>query len=446
MRSRLLPAAVLAAVGSLAAAVLALAGAPAGPVAAVAVASGAVSAGLAFLLAGRSSDAIVIAETAAAIASGDLSARVPAALKSDNNGTRAAFNEMAESLESLVASAATEKNRLLAALNSSTDAVVAVDREGRVVFANTAARRLFQRGDAELVGNPFVWMLPDQQIVEALRASREEGRRETRTVERPGKQYYQASTTPIVDGGDWAALAAFHDITEVRRVEQVRRDFVANVSHELRTPLAALKAVIETLESGALEEPEAAEEFLRRADGEIDRLVQMVEELLELSRIESGEMPLAVQPVDMAAVLEGAVVRLRPQAERRRLRLDLDIAEALPAVEGDAAHLERVVVNLLHNALKFTPDGGRIRVSAVASDDGLAVQVEDNGAGILPEDLPRIFERFYKADRARGGGGTGLGLAVARHTIEAHGGRITVESRPEEGSRFTFVLPLATTA
>jgi two-component system phosphate regulon sensor histidine kinase PhoR len=135
------------------------------------------------------------------------------------------------------------------------------------------------------------------------------------------------------------------------------------------------------------------------------------------------------------------VARLRPQAERLGLKLELEVADQLPSVEGDREQLERVVVNLVHNALKFTPDGGTIRVSAEVTDAGLAVHVKDNGAGILPEDLPRIFERFYKADRARGGGGTGLGLAVARHTIEAHGGRITVESRPEEGSQFTFVLP-----
>jgi two-component system phosphate regulon sensor histidine kinase PhoR len=216
---------------------------------------------------------------------------------------------------------------------------------------------------------------------------------------------------------------------------------VANVSHELRTPLAALKSVIETLQSAALEDREVAEEFLDRADSEIDRLVQMVEELLELSRIESGEMPWTPKPIDIRTLLANAVARLEPQAQKQGLEIKLQVDQPLPTIQGDAEQLERVVVNLLHNALKFTPHGGVIRVSAESTDAGLAVHVQDNGAGILPEDLPRIFERFYKADRARGGGGTGLGLAVARHTIEAHGGRIFVESRPEEGSRFTFVLP-----
>jgi two-component system phosphate regulon sensor histidine kinase PhoR len=432
--------AAVAAGCSLVAGVLAVLGAPTALVVAVAIAASAVSAALAGALLGRVRGDQAVVSAAGAIASGDLSARVSAGTRASDSLV-SAFNDMAARLEALVESAGTEKNRLLAALNSSTDAVVAVDRDARIVFANSAAHQLFRRGGASLVGNPFVWLLPDQQVVEALRASREEGRRETRIVERPGKQYYQTITTPIVAGGDWAALAVFHDITEVKRVEQVRRDFVANVSHELRTPLAALKAVIETLHSAALEDKAIAEEFLDRADGEIDRLVQMVEELLELSRIESGEMTIALKSVDIQEVLANSVARLQPQAEKAGLQVDLDVNGPLPSVEGDAQQLERVVVNLVHNALKFTPAGGKIRVSAARTEDGLTVEVEDNGAGILPEDVPRVFERFFKADRARGGSGTGLGLAVARHTIEAHGGHISVASRPEEGSKFTIVLP-----
>jgi two-component system phosphate regulon sensor histidine kinase PhoR len=374
-----------------------------------------------------------VAEAAGALAAGDMAARVSADSKAD--ALTSAIDGMAAALQERMESAATEKNRLLAALNSSTDAVVAVDTNSRIVFANSAAHQVFGRSGESPVGDPFVWLIADQQIVEALRSTREEGRREARIVERPGKHFYQAITTPIVAGGDWAALAVFHDITEVKRVEQVRRDFVANVSHELRTPLAALKSVVETLQSGALDDREASLAFLEQADGEIDRLVQMVEELLQLSRIESGEVPLAAKPVEMGAILGLAVGRLQPQAEKRGLQLELDL-------EDDAEQLERVVVNLVHNALKFTPEGGEVRVSAEQCDSGLAVHVQDNGAGILPSDLPRIFERFYKADRSRGSGGTGLGLAVAKHTIEAHGGEMTVESTPEKGSRFTFVLPL----
>jgi two-component system phosphate regulon sensor histidine kinase PhoR len=252
------------------------------------------------------------------------------------------------------------------------------------------------------------------------------------------------STAPIVGGGEWVALVVFHDITEARRLEQTRRDFVANVSHELRTPLASIKSVIETLQSGALNEEAVAQDFLSRADAEVDRMVQIVEELLELSRLESGQVPLAKEPVDMGSVLSRAVERLRPQAEKKGLSLTLEQAPDLPPVIGDADRLERVALNLIHNAIKFTPDGGSVGVSATLAEAAIKVEVSDSGVGIATEDLPRIFERFYKADRARGsGGGTGLGLAVVKHIVEAHGGTVSVESREGHGSTFRFFLPTA---
>jgi two-component system phosphate regulon sensor histidine kinase PhoR len=384
-----------------------------------------------------------LARAARSIAAGNLSERVRPRPSGEVGDVADAFNQMAHSLEDLIAAASQERNRLLAALNSSIDAVLAVNAEGRITFANMAAERLFVRSQEELVGNPFVWVMPDEQVIEALRASREEGRREMRLIERPSRYYLQVITTPIVGGGEWAALVVFHDLTDVKRVEQVRRDFVANVSHELRTPLASIKSVIETLQSGALEDREAAQDFLSRADAEVDRLVQLVEELLELSRIESGEVPLARQPVEMAAVLPKAVERLRPQAEKQGLNLTLEVAPNLPSIIGDAERLERVAVNLIHNALKFTPAGGSVHVSAGLADGGVTVRVSDTGVGMAPEDLPRIFERFYKADRARGSGGTGLGLAVVKHTVEAHGGTVSAQSELGHGSTFSFSIPAA---
>jgi len=392
-----------------------------------------------------------LARAARSIASGNLGERVSPRPSGEVGKVADAFNQMAQTLQEMVEAASRERHRLTAALNSSIDAVVAVDPEGRVTFANAAAERLFTRSREELVGNPFAWILPNEQVIEALRSSREEGQQETRLIERPNRQYLQVITTPIVGGGDWAALVVFHDLTDVRRVEQVRQDFIANVSHELRTPLASIKSVVETLQAGALEDRQAAQEFLSRADAEVDRLVQLVEELLELSRMESGQAPLAQKPVDMGHVLSQAVERLRPQAEKRALSLTLEVASDLPPVVGDAERLERVVVNLIHNALKFTPAGGSIRVSAGLAGSAVAVKVSDTGIGVAPEDLPRIFERFYKADRARNqadvqpdrGGGTGLGLAVVKHTVEAHGGTVGVESDLGRGSTFSFSIPAA---
>jgi two-component system phosphate regulon sensor histidine kinase PhoR len=387
-----------------------------------------------------------LAKVARSIAGGNLSERVTPRPAGELGELSDAFNQMAASLEQLIASASQERNRLVAALNSSVDAVMAVDADGRVIFANDAAERLFSGSERGLLGNPFGWVMPDEQATQALRTSRENGSRETRLIERPDRRFLQVIVAPIVGGGEWTTLVVFHDLTDIRRVEKVRRDFVANVSHELRTPLASIKSVIETLQSGALDDRAAAQDFLSRADAEVDRLVQTVEELLELSRIESGRVPLARQPVKMGDVLAAAVARLRPQAEKEGLTLTLEVSPDLPLVIGDADRLEQAVVNLLHNAIKFTGGGGSIRVSAHREDAAVAVDVSDTGVGIAPEDLPRIFERFYKADRARARtspGGTGLGLAVVKHTVEAHGGTVSVQSEPGRGSTFSFSIPAA---
>ena len=382
-----------------------------------------------------------LVRAARAIASGDLGQRVSPRPSGEVGELADAFNQMAQSLGDLIAAASQERNRLMAALNSSIDAVVAVDAEARIAFANVAAERLFFRSQGELVGNPFAWVMPNDQVLDALTASREDGRRGALVIERPNRQYLQVITTPIIGGGEWGALVVFHDLTEVKRVERVRRDFVANVSHELRTPLASVKSVLETLQGGAIEDRRVAEDFLSRANAEVDRLAQMVEELLELSRIESGEVPLAQQPVDMGEILAEAVERVRPQADRQGLNLTCEVASDLPPIIGDTARLERAAANLLHNAIKFTSAGGAVEASAAFDGAAVTVKVHDTGVGIAPDDLPRVFERFYKADRSRGERGTGLGLAVVKHTVEAHGGTVSVDSEPGQGSTFSFSIP-----
>jgi two-component system phosphate regulon sensor histidine kinase PhoR len=374
-----------------------------------------------------------------AVAQGDLEHRVEPRPAAELGDLADAFNAMTRDLQALIAEASRERDRLRDALDSSVDAVLAVDPDGRIVFSNAAAERLFSRTRDELRLSPFAYVVPDQQIVEALRSTRQEGQQHAVVFGRPNHQYLQVITTPIATGGDWAALAVFHDVSDVKRTEQVRRDFIANVSHELRTPLASIKSVIETLEGGADER--SAAEFLARANQEIDRLVQLVQELLELSQIESGEVPIRREPVQLRDVLERAVERMRPTSRRQDVELTLDVPKGLPSVTGDADRLERVAVNLLHNALKFTPAGGSVDVRAAAEDGRVVVRVSDTGLGIAREDLPRVFERFYKVDRGRGSAGTGLGLAIVKHTVEAHGGLVVVESEHGAGSTFSFSLP-----
>jgi two-component system phosphate regulon sensor histidine kinase PhoR len=251
----------------------------------------------------------------------------------------------------------------------------------------------------------------------------------------------QAIVTPFRQVGARGYLVILQDLTRIRRLETVRRDFISNISHELRTPLAGLKALVDTLRGGAIKDPPAAKRFLKRMDSEVDSLTQLVQELLELSRVESGQAPLHIEATPAVQVIVPPSDRLRPQAERAGLDFAIILPPQLPLVMADAERMQMVVTNLIHNAVKFTPPGGKVAVTAESDGNEVVFSVSDTGVGIPTEDLPRIFERFYKADRARSGGGTGLGLAIAKHLVEGHGGRIWAESIEGQGSTFFFTLP-----
>jgi len=215
------------------------------------------------------------------------------------------------------------------------------------------------------------------------------------------------------------------------------------MSHELRTPLASLKALTETLQGGALEDENVANRFLNRMEIEVDSLSLMVQELLELSRIESGKVPLKLEAIDPRELIDASVERLKLQAERSGLALEIVCKKELPTIFADFSRIEQVLVNLLHNAIKFTPSGGSVTISCDQNEKNLIFSVSDTGRGISSKDFPRIFERFFKADRARAGGGTGLGLAIAKHLVEAHKGDIWAESEEGKGSTFYFSIPKA---
>jgi two-component system phosphate regulon sensor histidine kinase PhoR len=234
------------------------------------------------------------------------------------------------------------------------------------------------------------------------------------------------------------------DLSRIRRLETVRRDFVANVSHELRTPIASLKAMVEALEAGAMNDPAATRDFLTRMHGEVDGLAQLVAELLTLSRVESGEERPRPEPVEPIELVRPAVARLGALAGRSSVSLELDLPSRLPSVLADREKIGQVLTNLLHNAIKFTPAGGRVVVGAASEDGAVRFEVRDTGVGIARDEVDRVFERFYKSERSRAGGGTGLGLAIARHIVDAHGGSIAAKSEgPGRGSTFSFTLPVA---
>ena len=367
-------------------------------------------------------------------------ARVPGS--GDEFGPLAsAINAAAANTERLVGQLRAERAQLEALLNASSDATVAVDASGAVAYLNDAARQLFGLEGADAVDRPFIEVVRDHDLNDVLIAAARDGDRNVRVVAYGAAQrWLQASAVPIEGGGGWAALAVFHDLTEVRRLDSMRRDFISNVSHELRTPLAGIRAAAETLQEGALDDRPAAQEFLGHIQRETDRMTQLVEELLELSRIESGAAPFAVEPVDAALLVQDTVRRFAQQAERAGLTLKSDApAGPLPLV-GDGERLERALGNLVANAIKFTPPGGEITLRAAAGDDEIRLSVADTGIGIEVDQQERVFERFYKADRGRGSG-TGLGLAIVKHIVRAHGGDVSLESRPGRGSTFTIRLP-----
>jgi two-component system, OmpR family, phosphate regulon sensor histidine kinase PhoR len=244
------------------------------------------------------------------------------------------------------------------------------------------------------------------------------------------------------------------DLTETRRLERMQRDFLANISHELRTPLTSVRLLAETLEDVIDTNPERAQEFVEKIETEIQYLGELVAELLELSRLESGQTMMTIEPIEAERLVREVMARMLPLAQRHRVILGTEIHQGTTLVAADSKQIMRVLVNLIHNAIKFTPSSGKIVIGTITQIDQHTQSffVRDTGVGISAEELPRVFERFYKTDRARskagfigpGGGGTGLGLAIARHVIESHGGRIWAESSPGNGSVFSFTLPIAT--
>ncbi|MBC7236607.1 MAG: PAS domain-containing protein [Chloroflexi bacterium] len=355
-----------------------------------------------------------------------------------------AFNRMAEQLRSTMSDLDNERAQLMAVLEHMADGVLITDGEGRVQLVNPSAETLLGIKEEQALGRSFAQVVREHQIIQFWQAYRATDKAQEELIEAgPGGSFVRCLVTPLPSLERGAALVILQDLSQIHRLETVRREFVSNISHELRTPLASLKVLVDTLRDGALDDPPAAARFLDRMEAEVDALIQMVDELLELSRIESGRVPLRLLPIRVEDVILPAVERLRPQAERAELSLEVALPGDLPMVLGDVVRLNQVVTNLVHNAIKFTPTGGRVSVSAECVADEVWVRVQDTGVGIAPETLPRIFERFYKGDPARSDGGAGLGLAIAKHIVQAHGGRIWAESVEGQGSTFFFSLLIA---
>jgi two-component system phosphate regulon sensor histidine kinase PhoR len=354
-----------------------------------------------------------------------------------------AFNHMSIQLREKIQDLEAERGKLFAVLEKMTDGVLIVDQQGIIQLVNLSAEKMFGINQAPSLGKPLVEAIRHHQPYELWQKCRQSGTTEETTIDLSKRALLNGVATPLGQSLPGSILLLFQDMTRQQQIENIRRDFISNVSHELRTPLASLKAITETLQDGALEDPPAARRFLDQMETEVDSLSQMVSELLELSRIESGRVPLEIKPTRPVDILQPVFERMQLQAERAGLDLKIDCPKDLPAVQADGSRVGQVVVNLMHNAIKFTKSGGKVILSASIQEKSIIFSVQDSGIGIAPDDLSRIFERFYKADRARATSGTGLGLAIARHLVESHGGKIWAESELGNGSTFFFSIPLA---
>ena len=326
------------------------------------------------------------------------------------------------------------------------DGILVTDQNGQVNLINNAAADLFSIETHQAESHSLVEVLRNHVIEGLWQNCIETHKIQTIDTEiAPRHQFIRCIATPLAPQLPGSVLLLFQDLTRIHQLEIIRQDFVSNVSHELRTPLASLKALVETLQDCALQDPDAAKNFLERMNSEIDNLTQMVQELLELSKIESGRVPLEKRETSPNKLLSKVAERMQLQAQRGKLDLIIDIQQKLPAIMVDTTRMEQVLVNLIHNAIKFTLPGGKITLSAIQQNHEIIFSIKDTGIGIPPRDLERIFERFYKVDRARSEHGTGLGLSIARHLVEAHGGRIWAESIQTKGSTFYFSIPIIAT-
>ena len=340
-----------------------------------------------------------------------------------------------------------ERNRSSAILGSMVEGVAVVTGEERILYCNWAFEQILELPEGSSQGRTLVEALRQADLVALVRQALsgvEEltGEVEVGTVRR---RNFSVTAAPVRAAGANGAVLVLHDITELRRLERVRRDFVANVSHEFKTPLTAIQGFAETLLSGALDDKANRTHFVEIIREHARRLARLTDDLLKLSRIEAGRLELEIRPIRVEALVNGCIETARLNAKARGLEIHVDLQQNAPAVRGDGAQLGEVLQNLLDNALQYTPSGGQIEVKARSNGHDVTFTVIDTGIGIPESDLERIFERFYRVDaaRSREAGGTGLGLAIARHIVEAHGGRIWVESAIGQGSRFHFSIPIA---
>ena len=396
-----------------------------------------------WLVARRSSGSLrAVTEASRRLEQGEYDYRVPTGAYDETRRLTETFNQMADTVKNVITRLSSERDTLSAVLETMADGVVVTDPGGRVSLFNPAARDLLEIRAPQVEGLRLAELVRDNEIHQLMaRCQEAQSRQEAEVSLILPRRYLSAIATPLDNNG--GVLLTLHDLTRMRQVETSQREFVSNVSHELRNPMASIKAMVETLESGAVNDRQVALDFLSRMRGDVDRMNGLVNDLLELSRMESGQFQIEAEPMPLAPLVEAVRKQFEEVAASQEVGVMEELDDDLPWVMADGEKLTQVFVNLVENSLKFTPPGGEIRVSAEAGDEQVQIVLKDTGIGVAPQHLPHIFERFYKVNRSRRDSGTGLGLSIVKQLVEAHGGRITVESKEGEGCAFTFTVPRA---
>jgi two-component system phosphate regulon sensor histidine kinase PhoR len=389
-----------------------------------------------------------MSELAKKIAAGNFSEKVLINSNDEIGDLAKSFNDMSEQIRSRIDEIITGKSRFEAVLLNMFDGVMVVDSKGIILLMNPSLMSALMVSDnpagkkpVEVLRNVDVQEMTDS----VLKLSEGVESREI-TLLLDGEKTFFVHGTPVLRAGSTeGAVLVFHDITELRRLENIRKDFVANVSHELRTPVANIQGYAETLLEGALDEKKHAEEFIRIIHSGADRLAKLIEDLLSLSGIESGKVIAKPKPCSIHPIIKKVVSGLERQAKEKGINIEVSIPDDVPQIMADEMRISQVLLNLIDNAIKYSDKDSNVNIAVFNEAECVKVSVNDNGIGIPEKDLPRIFERFYRVDKARSRelGGTGLGLSIVKHIIQEHGGDVSVESTIGKGSRFTFTVPKA---
>jgi two-component system phosphate regulon sensor histidine kinase PhoR len=379
------------------------------------------------------------------ISFGDFSQKVRVKTKDEIGELSQILNHMSAELSKRISQLTEEKSRMDSILSSMTEGVLAIDRQGKVLLVNDALKQMFEL-NSSFYQRPHYEIIRDHdlnQFIKEVLSAKEEKVKEVSFFHPQEKDFMIHSALVQQEKKDAIfAVFVFHDITELKKLERVRKDFVANVSHELKTPLTSIKGFVEALQDGAVNDLEQSKRFLSIISQHTDRMNNIISDLLQLSQVESRELELKIESFSIREMVEEVVYTLKRTSEEKSQSLGINLPSRDQKVLGDKYRINQALTNLVDNAIRYTPNGGKVSIEAQDKGEFVEITVMDNGIGIPPKDLPRIFERFYTIDRGRSrdSGGTGLGLSIVRHIIEAHGGKIDVQSQLGKGSRFSFSL------